>query len=61
MNRIKNQVLPDSRSEALRACYELQGRLEYIQDHYGIESETIDEHVGTELRRMINSLKNNNP
>ena len=57
MNRIKNQVMPDSEAEALRASYELQGRLEYIQDHYGIDSETIDAQVGTELYRMIESLK----
>ena len=58
MNRIKNQVMPDSKVEALRASYELQGRLEYIQDHYGIDSETIDAQVGTELYRMIENLKN---
>jgi hypothetical protein len=58
MNRIKNQVIPESKAEALRASYELQGRLEYIQDHYGIDSDTIDAQVGTELFRMIESLKN---
>lgn len=61
MNRIKNQVMPDSETEALRASYELQGQLDYIQDHYGIDSETIDTQVGTELHRMIENLKNNNP
>ena len=57
MCRIKTQVMPESRADALRACYELQGVLEYIQSHYGVDSETIDAKVGTELSEMIKDLK----
>lgn len=61
MNQIKNQIMPESERAALQAAYELQGRLGYIQEHYGVDSETIDGIVGTELNRMICSLKKNNP
>lgn len=57
LSRIKNQLL-DSKEEALRASYELQGLVEFIQDHYGIDSGMVDKKIGSELTQLINELKN---